>query len=125
MDEFEQFLSKQPLRPVPPEWRRELLVAGAVLTRQPWWREWLWPSPAAWATLGCAWLVIIALNLAARPSAQETAKRTPATSSDIAVAFAEQRRLLAELTGLESVRRRAQPVEPGPHSELSVNTQET
>jgi hypothetical protein len=119
MDEFEQFLSKQPLRSVPPEWRRELLVA-----RQPWWREWLWPSPVAWAALGCVWLVIVVLNLAVRPSVHETAKRTPLAATDVAFAFAERRRLLAELTAPETTRRRPQ-AEPGPRSELILDIQET
>jgi hypothetical protein len=124
MDEFEQFLSKQPLHSIPPEWRRELLVAGGVPSRQPWWREWLWPSPVAWAALAAVWLVIIALNFTVRLPAHETAKRTSPAATDIAVAFAEHRRLLAELTLPETTPRHPQ-MKPGPRSELILNIQET
>lgn len=123
MDEFEQFLSKQPLPSIPPKWRRELLTLATPSVRQPWWREWLWPSPVAWAALGCAWLAIVILNLAARQPAEVTAKRTRPAATDIALAFAEQRRLLAELTLPETTPRRPQ-VKPGPRSELSLNIQE-
>lgn len=87
MDKFEQLLSQQPLRGVPPGWRREILA-----DRQPRWREWLWPSPVAWATVAAVWLVILGLQL--------TTHSTPVATvpdMDLAAALAEQRRVLAEL----------------------------
>jgi hypothetical protein len=60
MDEFEQFLKQQPLREVPPAWRREILAAAAkpeVLP--PWWREWLWLSPSALALAVCVTLWLL------------------------------------------------------------------
>jgi hypothetical protein len=99
MDKFEQFLSQQPLRSVPPDWRREILP-----DRQPTWREWLWPSPVAWATVAGTWLVIIGLQLATH-----TASAAAAPNVDLAAALAEQRRIMAELQPPPS------PV-PGPQS---------
>jgi hypothetical protein len=138
MDEFERYLSKQPLRTVPLEWKTEILFAerkagrgrmftpfhGAASTNAlAWWQQWLWPSPVAWAGLACVWLMIFALNFAARPSARERemAGRTPSRSpQEIAVVLAQQRRELAQLLGLATapsvaVRR---PDPPGPRSEF-------
>jgi hypothetical protein len=75
-DDFETKLRRQPLRPVPPEWRAEILHTArqSVRPTRPApsapglfccaaWREWLWPCPAAWAGVAAAWLVILGLNL--------------------------------------------------------------
>lgn len=93
MDEFEQFLSHQPLRNVPPGWRREILA-----DRQPAWREWLWPSPVAWATVAAAWLLILGLQLASR-SAPTTGASTPTGNG---AAWASRQQLLNEFTGNHS-----------------------
>lgn len=139
MDEFEQFLKKQPVRAVPPTWRSEILVAaehaarrgeGAAPTNSSaWWREWLWPSPVAWAGLACVWLVIIGLNIAAGPTAKEKemVRRIPSQSSqEIAAALTDQRRELAQVFEPPSpppvaVRR---PGPPGPRSEFIITTEE-
>src|ERR1039458_52541 len=108
MDEFEQFLKKQPLREVPPAWRAEILPSAAQpeAVQPTWWSVWLWPSPAAWTGLACVWIVILVLNVATRPSEAERqlAERSPAPSHDMALALAQQRRELAQLLG--------SPVEP-------------
>lgn len=123
MDEFEKFLSKQPLREVPPAWRAEFLPVAAQPKAVPptWWREWSWPSPAAWAGLACIWIVILVLNVATRPLAAERqlAERPQAPSHDMALALAQQRRELAQMLGspvgsaVEVKRQRP----PGPQSE--------
>jgi hypothetical protein len=130
MDEFEQFLKKQPLRGVPPAWRAETLpMAAQPEAVQPsWWREWLWPSPVAWVGLACIWVVILMLNVSSRPSAAERqlAKQSPASSPDVALALAQQRRELAQLLGspveppVETKRR----YPPGPQSESGRVTAE-
>jgi hypothetical protein len=61
------------------------------------WLELIWPSRRAWAGLVALWLGILAANLqlkATLPSAP-TARAAPA--ADVVQAFAEQRRVLAEL----------------------------
>lgn len=123
MDEFEQFLKKQPLRGVPPAWRAEILPAAAQskAVQPTWWGVWLWPSPAAWAGLACIWIVILVLNVATRPLAAERqlAEQPQAPSHDMALALAQQRRELAQLLGspvgsaVEMKRRHP----PGPQSE--------
>jgi hypothetical protein len=85
-DLFEQRLSRQPLRPIPPAWRQEILgkaaasrphndpdPVGAVSARN-WLGEWLWPHPAAWAGLAACWLAILTLDRLAAPSAAELAQ---------------------------------------------------
>ncbi len=123
MDEFEQFLKKQPLREVPPAWRAEILPTAAQpkAVQPTWWCEWLWPSPAAWAGLACIWIVILVLNVATRPLAAERqlAERPQPPSHDMVLALAQQRRDLAQLlgspvgSGVEMERRHP----PGPQSE--------
>ncbi len=84
-DDFEQHLSRQPLRPVPTEWRSQILCAAtgeAAARREPSrpptfilrLRHWLWPHPAAWAGLAACWVAILALHLASAPSAAEIAQ---------------------------------------------------
>jgi hypothetical protein len=75
-DDFEQRLQRQPLRPVPPEWRDEILAAaraGAApssLAPRPspllsLLRDWLWPHPVAWGALAAGWALVVVLNSAA------------------------------------------------------------
>lgn len=62
-DNFEQRLQRQTFRTPPSGWRREIL--GAIPDPvSPWWREWLWPSPVAWATAAAVWVLIALLQLA-------------------------------------------------------------
>lgn len=85
-DPFEQQLAQQSLRPIPPEWRHDILtravsgleprdsdLAPAVSTRQRL-KDWLWPHPVAWAGLAACWLAILTLNRLAAPSAAELAQ---------------------------------------------------
>lgn len=103
-DEFEQRLQEEAFRPIPPEWRHELLrearldgaapavrapAARAPAVRAPavrapapwpengpreWLRDWLWPAPAAWAALAACWVAVLILNRSALPSAAEMAE---------------------------------------------------
>jgi len=130
-DDFEKQLERQPFRDVPPEWRGEILeparasatsrVSHPALQATPWWREWLWPAPQAWAGLAAVWLVILGLNL--KPSGSEAptiaANTTAATT---ATNLFEQRRELARLldSASEPEPVRKSPATPGPRSELRV-----
>jgi hypothetical protein len=65
MNEFERRLAQQPLRQVPPDWRREVLAHATQTGRAPRVRaailDWLWPSPLAWASLILIWLALAAV----------------------------------------------------------------
>jgi len=86
-DEFEQRLRKEAFRPIPDEWRPELLrearlEGAAAASRAPspfhrlgeWLCDWLWPAPAAWAALAVCWVAVVILNRSALPSAVEMAE---------------------------------------------------
>jgi hypothetical protein len=62
MNEFERRLAQQPLRQIPVAWRRDLLArADATARAQPAaLRDWLWPSPLAWAALALIWITLAA-----------------------------------------------------------------
>lgn len=97
-DEFENKLRSQPRREIPSEWRREILAPLSESQDVPiaWWRQLLWPHPAAWASLAAAWVAIVALSVAGAPEAapQHAASRP---SPDMLVAYEERQRLWAEL----------------------------
>ncbi len=127
-DEFEQQLQRQPLRSPPEEWRREILEAANAAARaqtpafnppcEPWWREWLWPSPRAWAGLAAAWVIILALNTARLTTPAGVASVSPPPSREMIMALSEQRRELAELLGDAQERSpAAKPAPPRPRSE--------
>jgi len=119
-DEFENKLRGQPRREIPAEWRQEILVPLRRRTETPvgWWRQLLWPHPAAWASLAAAWLAIVALNLAGAPEAasfQASGKPSP----DKLVAYQERQRLWAELAlDLSLQTRKPQPATDRPRSNV-------
>ena len=120
-DEFENKLRGQPRREIPPEWRREILAPLRRRVEAPvaWWRQLLWPHPAAWAGLAAAWVAIFALNLASAPEAasyQATSKPSP----DKLLAYQERQRLWAELALDPSPQpRKPQPAMDRPRSGAS------
>jgi hypothetical protein len=68
--EFEKRLGEFSVRPIPAEWRAEIVrAANEASPAQPvsgflgGLREWLWPHPKAWAGIAAAWCVIFALRL--------------------------------------------------------------
>ena len=106
-DDFEKQLQRQPLREIPGEWREEILQAVRAVASPrapslasqalPWWREWLWPSPHAWAGLAAVWLVILGLNSTTASRSVEIAKQSPRPSPEVETILAAQRRELARL----------------------------
>ena len=79
-DPFERRLGRQPIRPLPAQWREEILAVArheGLAPDEPagtppralldWVRWFLWPAPAAWASLALAWGAIVALDHASRP----------------------------------------------------------
>jgi len=144
-DEFEKQLQRQPLRAVPDHWRAEILreakasVAADVRRRtdeahaaaqpirlltsagttQAWWREWLWPSPQAWAGLAVVWLIILALNMTGSSrSSSDMAKQ--ATPVPVDAGLSTQRRELARLLDKDNFSEPVpvpKPAPTGPRSE--------
>jgi len=68
------------------------LAAGWTL-----WRELIWPSRRIWAGLACAWVMIVALNLASIEPATRVASKAEPRSRDEMQALIEQRRMLAQM----------------------------
>src|SRR5438128_12321321 len=120
-DDFEERLQRQSLRPIPREWRREILDAarragdpqlstlrskataedGLTINpqRTSWWRELLWPCPQAWAGLAVVWVVILALNGATREPGQVARTQGPPTAREMLMALQERQRLVPQLVG--------------------------
>ena len=132
-DDFEKQLERQPLRKVPSEWREDILAAARASSiprashptpqASPWWREWLWPAPQAWAGLAAVWLVILGLSLTpSGPEAPAIAANTPAASVTSTTNLFEQRRELARLldNAYEPEPVRKSPAAPGPRSERTA-----
>ena len=121
LDDFEQRLQRQPLRPVPDEWRAEILGAAnaAVGERQPravgsslnptsWLRELIWPNPQAWAGLAAVWLVIFALKLSTGDDGRVVGKKS-SMSPEVIAELWQQKLLFTELVGEVEVREAKPP----------------
>jgi hypothetical protein len=128
-EQFENRLRQQPVKPVPPAWRAEILsvaeraadsVHASRLTHHvSWWRELFWPCPQAWAALAAVWLFIVGLNALSRESSPPTlSDQAPPPSPQMRDLLKQQERLFAELVGpLEkSVADRPKPAAPPPRS---------
>jgi len=105
-DRFEETLRRQPLRPVPPDWREAVLSAARAGAGEPepaappaGWRSWLWPAPTAWGALAAAWILIAALRAADRGAGASAPSPTPAAAARTSQAFVEYQRVRAELLG--------------------------
>ena len=91
MKDFEQDLARRPLRPVPSQWREEILAAASEYrqdaTSQPvsedqaallvGWRLLFARLPIAWATLAALWILLIGLNLTLPSPIVRVAAQTP------------------------------------------------
>ena len=105
-DDFEQQLQRQPLRPAPASWRKEILGAAAAASPShlaphtshlPWLRQLLWPCPEAWAAVAAVWVAIFALNMASSGEPSISVAATPAPSPEVLQALNQQKQLFAEL----------------------------
>lgn len=112
-DDFEKRIQRQPLRPVPPEWRDSILrtaqtsaprvaQAGEPFSLARCMRCFmvsLSPHPVAWAALAAIWVLIFALNTSSRSTSPQVAKNTPPAASEIIAGLKDQQQILAELIG--------------------------
>jgi hypothetical protein len=119
LDEFENKLRSQPRREIPPEWRREILgsLRGKVGVAAPWWRQLLWPHPAAWGALATLWMAVFAFHLAAGPDTPPRARVEKKADADMFLAYEERKRLWAEFaTELAPNAQRRTPATDRPRS---------
>lgn len=135
-DQFELRLQGRPLRPVPPDWREEILRAARAAATGPapvakdywsaaaaWLRSLLWPHPRAWAGLSALWLVILGLNLAGRePSPQALAGSAAPPSPQMRELLRQQEQLLAELVGPPRRPKADRPKPPVPQPRSQFRT---
>ena len=132
-DEFEQKLSRQPLKKIPGEWRAEILAA-ADLNRRESIREFtfaatvasglrqiFWPAPAAWAGLAAIWIFVFALNFSMRDHSEIAAKKSAPPSPEMVTELKQQQRMFAELIGANDLRAADRPklFLPRPRSECT------
>jgi hypothetical protein len=114
-EQFEQRLSCQPLRPVPGDWRGEILSAArdaqtsrhlSPVARHSWLSTinhqlstLFWPHPKAWAGLAAVWIFILAVNFSMRDSSPRLAEKSAPPSPEVIVELKKQQRMFAELVG--------------------------
>ena len=85
-------------------------LVGALLAKV--WAELIWPSRWAWAGMAALWLAVLAANLEMKATSPAAPALRSAHSRELMQAFAEQRRLLAELV---------RPVNPPPAAPARPN----
>ncbi len=130
-DEFEEQLKQQPFRKVPEGWRKEIL--GKAQAAQPvsrsqgnpiwrWWRELLWPCPQAWAALGAAWVVMLAINVHVGGAEHPTVAKVKATqiSPEVLMALQQQRQLQIELSGPTETTAESERARPRPRTQREL-----
>ncbi len=136
-EDFEKKLARQPLKPIPGEWRQEILraarnarranqaqdrnelsIASAWATFYARLSALLWPCPQAWAGLAVIWAGILGLHISMREDSPPTSIHTIASSRQVTPSLAEERRLLAELLGPNDslVADKPRPPAPRPQS---------
>jgi hypothetical protein len=129
--EFEKHLRHQPLKPIPGEWRAEILGAAksrhlslathhsflSTLNHQL--STLLWPHPKAWAGLAAVWIFIFALNFSMRDKSAIVAEKSLPPSPEVVAELKQQQRLFAELIGANDWRdaNRQKIFPPRPRSE--------
>jgi hypothetical protein len=130
LDEFERELKRRPMRTVPNEWRREVLSRARreqmVTNTQAikcWWRELLWPSPRAWASLAATWAIILILNAGSREPSATAAANSRGTfhSPELLAILERQQQLRSELMESPTV----MAAEQKPRSQMSRDERKT
>ena len=132
MNEFEQKISRRPLRQIPAGWRAEILVATDVNRRKArevtfaatiagGLRKIFWPNPQAWAGLAAVWIFIFAVNFSMRDKSPAVAEKFSSPSPEMVAELKQQQRMFTELIGPRDVRDADRPklFVPQPRSECA------
>jgi hypothetical protein len=102
--DFEKRMQDQRMREIPSQWREEILRATRPQPAiAPWWREWLWPCPQAWAGLAAAWVIILLLHVSA-PGEPGTAGNGSSASWQSFAFLQQETEIIAQLSGEEDNR---------------------
>jgi hypothetical protein len=120
MNEFEQKLSRQPLKKIPSEWRAEILreerrvavreIGDADTASLPKWNwrtalaEIFWPNQKVWAGLAAIWIFIFVLNFSMRDKSPVIAEKVSPPSPEVIAELKQQKLLFAELIGANETR---------------------
>ena len=132
-DDFEQKLSRQPLKKIPGEWRAEILTAATrqnphvappasfLSTINSQLSTLFWPHPKAWARLAAIWIFIFTVNFSMRDHSEIVAKKSAPPSPEMVTELKQQQRMFAELIGANDwrVADRQKLFFPKPRSEYS------
>ena len=115
-ERFEQELERQALRPVPADWRQEILSVAGEATGQKtrrtegvvgWWGGWLGFRRLAWGGLAAAWVLIFGLNWAANRPGGAGAVESVFSPAVVAMAWQQSQQIAAGLDRAESLEPRA------------------
>jgi hypothetical protein len=115
-ERFEQELKRQALRPVPADWRREILSAAreanvSKMREQEvtagWWVGWVAFRRLAWGGLAAAWVLILGLNWAANRPGGAGSVEAVFSPAVVALAWQQSQQIAAGLDRAESSEPRA------------------
>ena len=98
MNDFERKLRSQPFREPPAAWRREILACCESAAPKASWREWLWPSPYAWAALAAVWVALGAVvAIAPRPAGDAGSPKAVTHDAETRAALLARREMMSHL----------------------------
>ena len=115
MNEFEQRLRQVPMKPVPVDWRAEILAAAGNVSppvAQASWQQRLhaqlhalfWPHPNVWAGLAVVWILIALVNFSQREPSSGRLEKSAPPSPEVLAELRQQHQLLAEILGTHEPR---------------------
>jgi hypothetical protein len=107
MNEFEKKLQEQKFRPMPEEWRREILstLPSAGSAERPrflarlngYVTALLWPNPKAWAAMATIWIGLLVIGATNNSDSTQMTKDAGPRPVEYLRALQEQRQILALL----------------------------
>jgi hypothetical protein len=118
-DNFEQELQRQPLRPIPGDWREQIL--GACVRKQaaveaasvPAWRLLFLRFPVAWGAFAALWVAIVSINaLLIRSDTPVTPRQVAVSSFQSLAAWNHRSAVLQQLASDDQAVEAAAPAPP-------------